>query len=1299
MPLHSGFHNYFNMAGTLIPIPTSKHPLPFNVKASLQSTLLAVLLLTCFGAKAQVGFTESFETDSAATYFGENGQQFLLVNKLRIHVEDSAISSTLGRGVGAAGIGRSNRFINNHCTGCNTPNTSYITTPGAAAFRLSSFYFYASSMPAGDTPTSGGSIIFSGKLNGTTVFKLYKSNGWPVSFATFNGFSFFDFASCNTWTDSSTQNNVTSISIDSLEIELLGGFAYEAIDLFTWRKSPPVVTTVVPSLIGGTSAILNGNVSNSGSSAVSERGFVYSTTPGLLSGTRLSCGAGTGLFNDTAGPLLPNTTYYYRAYGINAQDTSYGAELSFTTRAILSSGIDSTNVTCNGKANGTASVTPTGGCPPYFYLWSPGAQTTSSITNIGPGVYTCTITDTLGMQIQKTTSITEPPAFSNNIITNTAQYICYGGATVPLTAGSPSGGGAGGYTYKWISSVTGPLNGFAAASGVNDTAGYAPGVRTQTTWFRRIVRTTNCADTSAAVAVWVTPAVYNNTFSILPSAVCAGSPTSIQLWGSTPMGGTGSYIYSWESSITSATTGFTPLSGSGIYYSGIQTLSQNTWYRRKITSGVCSSTSSGELLPVNPVLNNNTISSANQQICSGTSGASITAAIPSGGNGTYTYNWLSSTTSATGGFANASGTRTGQNYTPGVRTQPTWFKRLVSSGGCTDTSGVLHIDVVPKVTNNLSGNQTHCARMAASFTEPAPTGGNGPYTFLWISSATGNATDYAAAPGVNSGQSYNTGPLTASTWYKRIVYSGVCTDTSQARKITIDNTDTWNGNISADWSNPSNWSCGYIPDSTNDVIIYSFSPYSPVVSNTQVCRDLTIAPNGRLTLNNPNSSLHIYGNFSTNIGTDTPLKQMAGVIVFKGASIQTMPHASYSKVVIDNPAGVKLNYNVKVTDSVKFVQGNIFLNDYEFWLSGTQSRFINAASDRHVVCDGSSFVKLSNLGIGGRTGNIEIPLGTSASSYSPITLSNAGTADNFYFRVKDSVYQGAYPGAAPALTQNAINCSWMVYEDVPGGSNLTTKLQWSATQELPGFNRSAAYVTYYRASTGGPWNPGPVAASSGTGPYNLTRSGITVFDDFVLTVASGGTLPVNLLRFDATLNTKDVLLSWSTASEINNSHFIVQRSTDQKTYTDLAAFEGKGSTQTISYYNYTDESAYRFSATNNAPVIYYRLKQVDLDGKVSFSPVRPVSFNSMKTDGITAYPNPFHDNTLIRISGTRADEKITYHLTDISGRLISAGNIKSVDTETFFDITSLSQDLAGGTFFLVVQHGTQRQILKITKLK
>ena len=99
-------------------------------------------------------------------------------------------------------------------------------------------------------------------------------------------------------------------------------------------EQAPTVTTTVASAIASTSATLGGNVTAAGSSAVTNRGVVYSSsnmTPAIGSGTQMPIGSGTGTFSQSVTGLMASTTYYVRAYAINAAGTAYGAVQTFTT--------------------------------------------------------------------------------------------------------------------------------------------------------------------------------------------------------------------------------------------------------------------------------------------------------------------------------------------------------------------------------------------------------------------------------------------------------------------------------------------------------------------------------------------------------------------------------------------------------------------------------------------------------------------------------------------------------------------------------------------------------------------------------------------------------------------------------------------------------------------------------------------------------------------------------------------------------------------------------------------------------
>ena len=113
--------------------------------------------------------------------------------------------------------------------------------------------------------------------------------------------------------------------------------------------------------------------------------------------------------------------------------------------------ISSTNVSCNGGSNGSASITVSGGKGPDTYNWSPSGGTSIVASGLTAGTYTFTATDSVGCKAIETVAITQPPML-HDTMTNIRNNNCYGGAranaTVTVTGGTTP------YTYAWSNGVT-----------------------------------------------------------------------------------------------------------------------------------------------------------------------------------------------------------------------------------------------------------------------------------------------------------------------------------------------------------------------------------------------------------------------------------------------------------------------------------------------------------------------------------------------------------------------------------------------------------------------------------------------------------------------------------------------------------------------------------------------------------------------------------------------------------------------------------------------------------------------------
>ena len=149
-----------------------------------------------------------------------------------------------------------------------------------------------------------------------------------------------------------------------------------------------------------------------------------------------------------------------------------------------------------------------------------------------------------------------------------------------------------------------------------------------------------------------------------------------------------------------------------------------------------------------------------------------------------------------------------------------------------------------------------------------------------------------------------------------------------------------------------------------------------------------------------------------------------------------------------------------------------------------------------------------------------------------------------------------------------------------------------------------------------------------------------------------GPLPVTLTAFNANCQGETIELNWSTASEFNASHYVIQNSRDGSVWTDLAEVNAAGTTNQTT--NYSIETQ------NFGGLSYFRLVQVDLDGATEI--FGPVSSNcELENSSMTVYPNTTAENFTVLIQTTATFENATLELIDNMGRVVLS---RTIDIES-----------------------------------
>ncbi len=330
------------------------------------------------------------------------------------------------------------------------------------------------------------------------------------------------------------------------------------------------------------------------------------------------------------------------------------------------------NITCNGFNDASITVSPIGGTAPYTYSWSPGGQTNSTVTNLSPGTYTCTITDFYGCKATKVETISQPAVL--NIIASLNNVKCYGTATGTISVAGT--GGTSPYTYMWptipstLSTVSNIFSGNYVCV-VTDANG--------------------CSKTQTLMVTQPSSISITSTVSPSTCGQANGSATVTATGGSF-----GSYMYSWSSGSTS--------------------ISQGSLHAGTYTISVQDANSCIETLAVTiPDISGPSISISSQTNVSCYSGSDgVVTTTVSGGTGPYIYSWSNGNTSPIA-----------SNLTSNIYTVS-----VTDIIGCVSSTSV-SISEPPLLSVGLVVSQPKCYGAINGYAIASAAGGTAGYGYSW----------------------------------------------------------------------------------------------------------------------------------------------------------------------------------------------------------------------------------------------------------------------------------------------------------------------------------------------------------------------------------------------------------------------------------------------------------------------------------------------------------------------------------------------------------------------------------------
>ena len=143
-------------------------------------------------------------------------------------------------------------------------------------------------------------------------------------------------------------------------------------------------------------------------------------------------------------------------------------------------------------------------------------------------------------------------------------------------------------------------------------------------------------------------------------------------------------------------------------------------------------------------------------------------------------------------------------------------------------------------------------------------------------------------------------------------------------------------------------------------------------------------------------------------------------------------------------------------------------------------------------------------------------------------------------------------------------------------------------------------------------------------------------------------LPIELVSFGATCEDDGVLLAWSTATELNNDHFTIERSSDVEHWEEVGIVPGAGNSSSLLHYSLVDEAPL-------PGIAYYRLKQTDMDGTFAHSDMVPAQCAKGNTINALLYPNPTLEDITLEIPGGK--DPLSYTVYNAMGAQVGSGAV------------------------------------------
>lgn len=463
-----------------------------------------------------------------------------------------------------------------------------------------------------------------------------------------------------------------------------------------------------------------------------------------------------------------------------------------------------------------------------------------------------------------------------------------------------------------------------------------------------------------------------------------------------------------------------------------------------------------------------------------------------------------------------------------------------------------------------------------------------------------------------------------------------------------------------------------------------------------VNRNLSVSNTAQLDVSASNYAISVAGNWDNTSTSTNSFIERSGTVTFNGNTDQVVAAASGSEVfyriAVNKTSGnivlsTAMPTDVSITNNLHLANGGFFLNGRTLHIDNSSTVAITRTSGCIISETTAAPYSAVKWSVGAATGTYVFPFGktTQASDYIPFTFQVTGAGSPAAGSVSVITYatnsiNNPLPSGVTNLgngmgSDNSINVVDRFWYITLNGytANPTTTVTFVATPSEVGA------ISALRAQR---WNSSletwdaPKAGQTNPNAYSATVPDVNTFSPWTMS-GNNTPLPIKLLYFDAIVSKGVVNLDWQTLSERNNHFFTVQKSRDFETFTEVAIVPASTTNQG-SHYQADDRQPWQGKS-------YYRLKQTDFDGKVSYFDPVMIEFDNEAMPTIDIFPIPSSSSGFnLHVQGVGANKKLYVELFNPLGRRLQSTRIQTNSDGQFSGKVIPSLPLPSGLYILKI---------------